>query len=80
MGHSILLGDVILGGEKSSDGDKERNRSQKEGLSAQPIVQRGKEKKLEDATQHLHRCQDGSDGGGIEAQSSHVDWSCEIDG
>ena len=73
MGHPVHLGDVVRGGEKSSNGDKERDRSQKEGFSAQPIVQRGKEKKLEDATQHLHQCQNGSDGGGIKAQSSHVD-------
>ena len=78
MGHPIHLGDVVHGGEKSSNGDKERDHSQKEGLSAQPIVQWGKEKKLEDATQH-HQCQDGSDGGGIKAESSHVYWSCEID-
>ena len=80
VGHSVHLADVIHGGEKSSDGDEERDRSQKESFSAQPIVQLGKEKKLEDATQHLHRCQDGSDGGGIEAESSHVYWSSEIDG
>ena len=80
MGHSILLADAIRDGEKSSNGDKERDHSQKEGLSAQPIVQGGEEKKLEDATQHLHRRQDGSDGGGIEAESSHIYWTCEIDG
>ena len=44
MGHPVLLGDVIRGGEKSSDGNKERDRSQKEGLFAQTIVQRGEEK------------------------------------
>ena len=64
MGHPLPLGDMIHGREMSSDGDKERDRSQKEGLSAPPIVQRGKEKKLKDATQHLHRCQDGFDDGG----------------
>ena len=79
MGHSILLADVIRGKEKSGNGDKKQDRRQKEGLAAQAIVQRGEEKKLEDATQHLHRCQNGSDGGRIEAQSSHVYWRCKVD-
>ena len=77
MGHPVLLGDMIRGREKSGDGDNERDRSQKDGLSAQPIVQLGKEK-LEDVIQHFPSMpgwlQGSSDGGRIEAQSSHVHW------
>ena len=67
MGYPLLLCDMIHGMEMSSNGDKEQDHSQKEGHSAQPIVQQGKEKKLKNATQHLHQCQDGFDGRGIEA-------------